>query len=641
MNADGTVHWLRRPIRLRVLRYTPLRDLVRGRLSGRLDLAALIDAAGLPEPLPRLIRDIARRTRLFRLEKVSVAEELVGHFRDGLQAGRPVAELVADFGDPARAALLIGRAKRRNRPVAWRASVRALQAASALLGLLLLLYGIAAASFFLRSPSPSVDYLAMVNAQATAGPPDERAWPEYRDALLSLSPPPTLGSKRRPRPGEPDWNVVEAYLEANAPVLERIRRAAARPVLGYEVSCGIADADRALWPKQAINVDPSAERILYGVLLPHLTELRELSALVLDDARRAASLGDDATTLADLEAALSMARQTRESGWIIPELRSVRMLAATLETAGELLARHTKLFTDAQLTDLAHHLSTIGGGGPLRMSFSGERLAFADLLQHAYTDDGAGDGRLTWDGMKWFVAVEAAIGQPRAPDLLTTAVGPALSVLGASRADLQAKYDQLMATAEAEAALPLWQRGCPEVEVDLDRIKSSTTEWIRYLPIALFMPALGRVTVSAELCTQRRDAVLVAIGLELFKRRHGVWPTDLDVLVPRYVPAIPIDRFDGAPIKYRLVDGAPLLYSSGSDGDDDGGRPPRRPELAKHWLPPDVRREIITGPVAPQIRDLRDGDWILWPPAPPSPLELRDSDGDWPIYGFHKRRGGG
>ena len=70
--------------RFRRLCRTPMHDVVRARITGRLDLEAMIAAAELPDPLRQLVRDVTRRTRLNRLEKVTVAEELAGHFRDGL-----------------------------------------------------------------------------------------------------------------------------------------------------------------------------------------------------------------------------------------------------------------------------------------------------------------------------------------------------------------------------------------------------------------------------------------------------------------------------------------------------------------------------------------------------------------------------
>jgi hypothetical protein len=45
--------------------------------------------------------------------------------------------------------------------------------------------------------------------------------------------------------------------------------------------------------------------------------------------------------------------------------------------------------------------------------------------------------------------------------------------------------------------------------------------------------------------------------------------------VPDLLPAVPPDRYDGKPLRYQLVDGKPLVYSIGSDRDDDAGRAPR------------------------------------------------------------------
>ena len=72
---------------LRSLRTTPMRDLVRGRVTGRLDLQQLLASSTLPETLRRLVAVVVRRTRLRRLEKMDVARELVEHFEDGIAAG--------------------------------------------------------------------------------------------------------------------------------------------------------------------------------------------------------------------------------------------------------------------------------------------------------------------------------------------------------------------------------------------------------------------------------------------------------------------------------------------------------------------------------------------------------------------------
>src|SRR6266571_5092643 len=84
---------------LRQLRYTPLGDLLRGRVSGRLDVKRSIEASGLPAPAKELVHRVVKRTRLWLGEKVDVANELIAHFVDGIENGRSVEELIDKFGD--------------------------------------------------------------------------------------------------------------------------------------------------------------------------------------------------------------------------------------------------------------------------------------------------------------------------------------------------------------------------------------------------------------------------------------------------------------------------------------------------------------------------------------------------------------
>ena len=65
----------------------------------------------------------------------------------------------------------------------------------------------------------------------------------------------------------------------------------------------------------------------------------------------------------------------------------------------------------------------------------------------------------------------------------------------------------------------------------------------------------------------------VAIALERHRLKHGSLPSTLDALAPEYLPSIPTEVFDGAPLHYALKDNAQgfTLYSTGWKGTDDGG----------------------------------------------------------------------
>lgn len=68
------------------------------------------------------------------------------------------------------------------------------------------------------------------------------------------------------------------------------------------------------------------------------------------------------------------------------------------------------------------------------------------------------------------------------------------------------------------------------------------------------------------------DEAAVACALERYRLAHLKYPESLEVLVPRYLKAVPPDLFTGAPLLYRtLPDNRFVLYSVGLNESDEGG----------------------------------------------------------------------
>jgi len=106
-------------------------------------------------------------------------------------------------------------------------------------------------------------------------------------------------------------------------------------------------------------------------------------------------------------------------------------------------------------------------------------------------------------------------------------------------------------------------------------------------------------TMRAE---TERSMVLCAIALKRYILRHGKPPETLDVLIPEFLPSIPIDFMDGNPMKYHLnTDGTFTLYSVGDDGQDNGGdSAPITPKESKSLLPapvPEWNRKDVVWPL--------------------------------------------
>ncbi len=73
------------------------------------------------------------------------------------------------------------------------------------------------------------------------------------------------------------------------------------------------------------------------------------------------------------------------------------------------------------------------------------------------------------------------------------------------------------------------------------------------------------------------SATQLLIALKCYKIDNGDLPESLDELVPEYIDKIPIDDFDGKPLRYSKQ--KKIIYSVGPDMKDDGG--PSAAELKK------------------------------------------------------------
>jgi hypothetical protein len=585
---------------------TPLRDAVRGRLTARLDIDGLVTASGIPADLGAIVTDVTGRTRLWRLERVEVAEELIAHFADGLDAGSDSDKLADDFGDPEAAARLIRRAKKRNRPRAWHAMRWALLG---MVGLVLVYIGIGV-FFVVSKPRPTVDYRPQLNAVAAAVPEADRAWPVYRTALIALGDMPDFeGLSRKPLPGEPGWAIAEEYLAANAEALATARSAAAMPGLGYIVRNGIAEEDFALWPEEA-DIDRTGEDYwsdsLISILLPHLSELRNLARALALDTHRAAAADDGAMVVENIEAMLAMAVHVRETPIFINDLVAMSIQSLALDALGRILADRPEVLTDEQLLALAHGLAATDDAMGVR--FSGERLSFYDIVQRIYSDDGNGNGHLTLEGFRAMESLAGGLDDVIAgSDTLSIVALPVINSIMLSRRDIVEEYDRVMNEIEIEAQQPLWKKSF-SADVEIERWAADPLQRLRHLPLVILMPALSKATVNAELARQGRDGAVIAIALEMHRRRTGAWPESLEELVPSLLPSMPVDRFDGKPMRYVLLDTGPVVYSVGANLADDGGVAPLgRHKEARHWRPGTATAAV-------------EGDWVLWP-APLEPLE--------------------
>jgi hypothetical protein len=627
----------------RRLRHTPVRDLLwRRQLTGRMDVEAILTSFALPASCADVVRRVVKKARLWRLEKAELTSELAAHFRDGLQEGLSETDLIRDFGDPAKAAKLIRRAKVRCRPMLWHIARGVVRAVA----VFVLLYFVLVGYYALGKPEIKVNYLRQLNAAAEKVAPEDRAWPLYREAALQLNPVHPRYEPESPvnqifmaaRDSKPLSRESQQFLRDHAATIALIRQGAAKPGLGYVHRFGKGPDDfpgtaNGRFAENApIIIDPNAKNEpIIGVLLPCLGTLTTLSRILVADAQIATSENDLPRVLSDLQAIDGIAHQCFESPFYMNTLVGYSICHLQLFAFNDLFTQYTERFTNANLQDYAHHLAKWNYREPTMRTLKGERKSFEDLVQRIYSDDGHGNGKVTATGLGTLMNLDEVFGKlPRAPikemhhstlDTLkyhaqmtlhqnrdwllsptTTLSMPVLREVIADRQDMMSRFDAMMQ--HSETLLSLKKRDVQAYEAQHPSPwKTIEQDKFRYLMVRMVVPDLDSLAWTCERMEVSRDGVLLGIALELFHRKEGRYPETLAELSPKYMAEIPVDPMNGEPLKYRVTENGPLVYSVGTNHKDDGGKPTQEVWNGQNWLSNSAERE------QPQYQ----GDWVLWP----------------------------
>jgi hypothetical protein len=244
---------------------------------------------------------------------------------------------------------------------------------------------------------------------------------------------------------------------------------------------------------------------------------------------------------------------------------------------------------------------------------------YGDWIARSYSDEGNGHGRFTAAGFKSACKELAMygktskeafpgwewlgpqLGDPTTGPLAFELAGSGLAATVADRRQMQAKLDELMSLKASDLERPYWER--PQTSAyaaELERLNSTPSLRKRFSPLLAILNLTSNTPMQREtddygmLTISDRDAALVAIALELYHRREGKWPARLEQLVPGLLPRVPVDQFDGKPLRYLLIEGRPSVYSVGPNRRDDGGAFPT--DGTSGWKAP-------------------TGDWRLFPAA--------------------------
>ncbi|MGC4003209.1 MAG: hypothetical protein QM811_08775 [Pirellulales bacterium] len=482
-----------------------------------------------------------------------------------------------------------------------------------------------------RTPVATTDYSTIFLERAEAWSEDQRAWPLYRQALIQLDlehPPEWMRDEKidafywdgsyaqTPNFQSDHWPDVAHWFELRRDALDLLRRGSERPGLGFVIQRdpttyteedrrAIPDLNRFAEDAFAKNAPPLVWT--FDAVAVYQRLLRACIYLRID-ALRAAEIGDGATSIASIRAMLRIAAHCQEIPGSIGIIFAHRIERTAYSTINEILSRGDEIWSETQLRDLAQ---LVAAGEPdYRREFAGNRAFFQDVLQRLYSDDGHGDGRMTKQGLEWMqnytdrINVDAA--STKMKNWLEESLGipyayqtyslPLINVRTASRTEMTAYYDRQMELFLLQNETPLWKKVAQQPD-DWDNAETRSKYWLAWL--FLPMPPRG----ECQTFQGYRDGALIGLALERYRRNHGVCPARLNELVPDYLSELPVDRINGTPLIYKLIDGAPIVYGTGVDGIDENGK-------LDEWCYGLWTEHPTVMP--PNSLAKKSGDWVVW-----------------------------
>jgi len=558
---------------------TPIRDALRGDWSGRLSYKQILRTSALPIAIIERIIRILRKARLWRNERNDVTRELIAHFQEGLDRGVPAALLVDQFGDVKTTARLIRRAKLRKRPIWWKTWYGVSRSFVGLLAVLLVLYVVQAIRFISGRPVITHNYLKELNEEIGRIPIEDRAWPVYVEAMKDFPKwPQSIWEAAENGPASEDWPELVAFIKDNQSRISVIEKAADKPRLGWFVGESVeSDGSDSKHINTLEYYDQSAASADSLISLPispvssyllnafHVLRMAFKVAVAEDDPQAAQKY---------LVIFVRIAEQllnNQNYPLLINQLSGIAIFSGASRILNDLLVDSPDFFTLEQLDELSKIWSSFHAGELIRFSYEAEMMVHLDVLQRVYTP--GPKGRLCSDGYSF---VNGSIFAGRTP-LRSERFewrGPLLMSLAVNRETSTKETRSFVKESEDLLSVRpwVWNEESEQRLLSLEE-KCNTIFPVLRNPMLLYEAAHRQLARNAERAEQSRTTTLVAIALTRFKRERGRWPDQLEQLVPTYLASVPLDPNDGQPIRYKLIDNRPLVYSVGSDRFDDGGVP--------------------------------------------------------------------
>jgi hypothetical protein len=122
--------------------------------------------------------------------------------------------------------------------------------------------------------------------------------------------------------------------------------------------------------------------------------------------------------------------------------------------------------------------------------------------------------------------------------------------------------------------LPIAQKGVPYDRQKISRLVADFTQKTQERNTILANIHISPVKDLFDQVTEThafQRVTMTALALRLYRKENGRYPENLQQLVPKYLPSVPIDPYDCKPLRYRKLQKGFKVWSVGENRKDDGG----------------------------------------------------------------------
>jgi hypothetical protein len=309
----------------------------------------------------------------------------------------------------------------------------------------------------------------------------------------------------------------------------------------------------------------------FATLLPHLAKMKGLSRFLDMRVEAKVAAGDVSGAFEDAQCGFRIVNALHSEPYLISQLVRFAQAAIAGQSVWHGIALHR--WTDAQLQEFQQNLMQTHYVADTGHAIEGERAGSMTVMEQW-----AGNSRRFREEMRT-VGSQSDTEIPQG--IVDNSAGGSMIPSGWIRQNqasiatyMQYRIDQartLVVTPPASGLAAVLNQPNSGVAGESALIASPTTPYNIF--VKMLLPAFDKAILKGIRSDVTARMAGTGCALERYRIRHGDYPATLAALAPEFLPDAPRDPMDNQPLRYaRTSDGLFRLWSTGSDGVDDGGK---------------------------------------------------------------------